>query len=294
MIPLPFLRVFASSRDPFGMFGDTANLTLVVAVLLLAAPSAAVGQLRPYDPAEWEMFDGNPSIGGRVGGSYYSRQRASLAGTTGNLFEIGLFTAAARTGRVVIGAGGTVLRRFEEESRFADPAGDAVVDADGTRSDAGDYRIATSIALSPLYRPLLAILRFGTRLPTTDNRIGLERDQTDFFAFLGGRLDEGPFRATAETGVGIHGTRRSNYEQSDVLVYLITAGLPRTPLRPTIELVGHADGLRGRNIRGNEELTELRLHMQYGGAFWIRTDAIVGLTAFSPDWGVGISIGTVR
>jgi hypothetical protein len=59
-------------------------------------------------------------------------------------------------------------------------------------------------------------------------------------------------------------------------------------------LLGHADGLRGRNIRGNEELAELRLHLRYGGRIWLRTEGIVGLTSFSPDWGLGISIGTNR
>src|SRR5690606_34168583 len=120
------------------------------------------------------------------------------------------------------------------------------------------------------------------------------RDQTDFFAILGGRLDRGPLRAIAEAGVGIHGTREPQFEQSDVLVYVLGIGLPNARAAPHLFIVGHADGLRGRNVRGNEELAEARFRLRSGGEFWLQSELVTGLATFSPAWGVRISIGSTR
>src|SRR5690606_8840158 len=106
------------------------------------------------------------------------------------------------------------------------------------------------------------------------------------YATVGGRLDRGPLRASAELGVGIHGTRRSSYEQSDVLVYLLGLAATRVPGEPTLLLLGHADGLKGRTVRGNEELAELRLRLRSPGRTWVRAELVRGLMEFSPGWGL--------
>src|SRR5690606_16136964 len=155
---------------------------------------------------------------GWAGAGWFADQRASLAGVEGPLLELGRLHASVRTGRVVLSADGVLRRRLHVDDDFAEPDGGALPAVDGVLHDTGDFIVSTAVRLPPEDAPALAVRRFGTRLPTTDNRVGLERDATDFYATVGGRLDRGPLRASAELGVGIHGTRRSSYEQSDVLV----------------------------------------------------------------------------
>src|SRR5688572_11707548 len=112
-------------------------------------------------------------------------QRASLAGTSGALWEAGLFTLAWRTGRVVLEASGTAQRYFREDEVFTEPYDDVRPSDDGHRHDSGDYRIGTSVRLTPERSRVTAAVRFGTRLPTTDNETGLDRDALDFFSTVG-------------------------------------------------------------------------------------------------------------
>jgi hypothetical protein len=257
----------------------------------LALPDAVSAQLRPYDPFDWEIFDAGRDYLLAGGGFLLLDQRASLAGTEGKLLEIGSFQALSRFGPVVLDAGGTLYRVLHEDRRFTSPAPDTHDHELGRRRDSGDYRIGTTLLLTPALRPEALALRFGTRLPTTDNRVGLERDQTDFFAMLAGRLDRGLLRATAEVGVGIHGTRESGFEQSDVLVFSTGVSRKDGRIRPGLWLVGHADGLRDRAIRGNEELAELRFQLRAGGSTWLQLQMIRGLTEYSPGLGLGIAVG---
>lgn len=266
----------------------------MLAIVLIAlgfGPAPLAAQLRPYEPTEWTVFDGDTRLVARVGGSVLDGQRASLAGETGTLKELGLFSVFARSGRIAIGAEGTFQRRFERTDAFANPQGGAEADADGTRIDAGDYRISTVMRLTPDSRNALAVLRFGTRLPTTDNAVGLERDQMDFFVVVGGRYDLGAVRATAEAGLGIHGTRDPIYEQSDVVIYHLSIGLPRGIVAPSLVLTGHADGLPDRSVPGNEELAEVRFRVRAGRSVWVQAEAIAGLMEYSPDRGLSIMVG---
>ncbi|HZG43394.1 MAG TPA: hypothetical protein VEY93_10560, partial [Longimicrobium sp.] len=130
---------------------------------LCALPAAAWAQLRPLDALEWRMFDGARTVSAQVGGGWMAGQRASLAGTEGTLVEAGNWRAFWRTGRVVLEAGGTVRRFFDETSSFAAPEPYVKPADDGTRHDAGDYRILTAIRLTDDGAPLAAALRFGTR-----------------------------------------------------------------------------------------------------------------------------------
>lgn len=270
-----------------------AALTAVATVAAIA-PRPADAQLRPYEPLVWEIFDADRQVAGRAGVRILADQRASLAGSVGRLVEVGVFQAALRTGRVAFEAAGTPYRFLREDGAFAEPYGGARPAPLGTRHGVGDFIVATSVVLTPPGRPAIATLRFGTRLPTTDNLVGLERDQIDFFALAGGRLDHGPLRATAEAGVGIHGTRELVFEQSDVLVLLFGAELRHVPLRPAVLLTGHRDGLAGWTVRGNEDLAEIRLRIRSAGRVRLLAEVVRGLTEFSPSTGVGLSIEVVR
>ncbi|HEV2150209.1 MAG TPA: hypothetical protein VGR37_22615 [Longimicrobiaceae bacterium] len=268
---------------------------LSLALLLLAAASAAEAQLRPLDPTEWRVWEDGRTVVAGVGGGAFDDQRASLAGVEGRLLEAGNFSLVLRSGRVALEAGGTVQRFFRDERTFAAPHGDARPDDDGRRHDSGDFRIGTVVRLTPERAPALAVLRFGTRLPTTDNRVGLDRDATDFFALLGGRLYRGALAASAEAGVSINGSRDPGFEQRDVLVYTAAAEYAVSPvLSPTLSVVGNVPGLPRRTTRGNEDLGEVRLGVRAGGRRWLRAELVRGYTRFSPSAGVIVAAGIAR
>ena len=260
-------------------------------LLLLCSATVARAQLRPIHPMEWNLFDDHRTVTSRIGASLFEHQRASLAGTEGELWELGDFSVAVRSGRVAVELAGTALRIFEDQEVFADPFGGARESTGKRRRDAGDIRVSTMVLLTPPDREAAAMLRFGTRLPTTDNEVGLERDRTDFFALLGGRLKHGPYFLSGETGVGINGTHDPRFEQSDVLMYSATAAYKGKWLSPRLSLVGHMDGMHGWTIRGNEELSELRLGARAGRRIWVEVEGVYGLQTFSPRSGVMLFAG---
>ena len=170
-------------------------------------PAAAFAQLRPLEPIQWRLFNEDKSIAAEIGAGRFFHQRASLAGTTGNLWEAGNFALAWKTGRVVLEAAGTAQRFFHETSAFEAPYPDVEPSDDGKRQDSGDYRLSTTVRLTPSSFPFDGVVRFGTRLPTTDNTTGLDRDALDFFAPIGAITSHGQLAIAGEAGLGIHTTR---------------------------------------------------------------------------------------
>lgn len=272
-------------------FRPHGRALVLAACAVVASAPAARAQLRPLEPFEWRMFDGGRGVSAQVGAGWMRGQRASLAGTEGTLVEAGNFRAFWRTGRVVLEAGGTVQRFFDEESRFAPAEPDVAADEDGKRRDAGDYRVLTTVRLTREGAPVAAALRFGARLPTTDNTVGLDRDATDFFATIGGRMARGGIALQGEAGVGIFGTRERDFEQDDLLVYALRAEYAAGPLRPMLTVVGQQVGTGHQEIRGNESLGEVRLGVRAGGRRWVLAEVVTGYTRFSPDAGVLVSAG---
>ncbi|MDQ3522009.1 MAG: hypothetical protein M3434_06715 [Gemmatimonadota bacterium] len=263
--------------------------------LFMLFPPQLNAQLRPLDPLNWWVMQPGKSVSAELGAEFLQGQRASLAGVEGELLELGKFRLVWQTGRVSLEAAGTLRRVFQDQSVFADPVEGTRASDGSRRIDSGDYRVATTVRLTPERPDLMAALRFGARLPTTDNRVGLERDQTDFFALVAGRIARGGASLAAETGVGIFGSSvQKGFEQSDVLLYALTAQYETPWLAPSVVLVGQADGLRGWTIRGNEDLRELRFGVRTTGRYWIRASLIRGLTDFSPRTGLAISAGLLR
>jgi hypothetical protein len=247
-------------------------------------------QLRPLDPIDVHAFDDPIHVD--VGVGVYSQQRASLAGTQGTLWELGNVRVTIRSGRVIMEMAGTVQRLFSDVVVFASPFGDAAAPSpSGHRHDAGDYRVASIFRLTPAHAATLATLRFGTRLPTTDNRVGLDRDATDFFATLGAHRWFGNLALSAEAGVGINGTRKTTYEQSDVLVYSLGGELRLHALSPYIVALGQEDLHNWIAIRGNEDLGELRIGVRAGRKRWLNAAWVHGYHDYSPRDGLQIGGG---
>lgn len=274
----------------------TATLSRLVgaACILLVAAGPAGAQLRPMHPMNWQLFEGDNVVTARMGAGVLLDQRASLAGTQGRLLELGDFSLGLRSGRMALVVGGTILRLFDDREVFAEPFGGARPSTGERRRDAGDFRVSTLVALTPPDGDAAAVLRFGTRLPTTDNEVGLERDRTDFFALLAGRLRRGPYLLAGEAGVGINGTHDRRMEQSDVLMYSATAAYRGGWLSPRVTLVGHMDGMAGLTIRGNEELSELRIGARAGQEVWLEAELVYGLQPFSPRTGLLVFVGLAQ
>ena len=257
-------------------------------------PVLAGAQLRPLEQSDWRLVNSAATFSASVGVSRLFGQRASLAGTSGDLWEIGTFAAGWRTGRVVIEAGGTAQRFFREDDRFAEPVADVEPTDDGHRHDSGDYRISTSVRFTPDSWPVSGALRFGTRLPTTDNTTGLDRDALDFFATIGGSASVRALALSGEAGLGINTTREAEFEQDDLLLYSVRAELRGFPIIPSAEVVGQRHGPTHAAIRGVENLGELRLGLRAGDRYWLRVEGVRGYETFSPESGVIVTAGFTR
>lgn len=264
-----------------------------VAALCAATAAPAAAQLRPLDPIPWDAV-GVDGAAARIGVGAHGDARATLAGTRGRLLELGTILGTWSSGRVTLEVGGTALRVFTDDSVYAVPVEGARSSTGERRIDTGEHRLGTIVRLTPPGGSADAVLRFGTILPTTQNEAGLGRDQTDFFGTVGGRLRRGPYEITGEAGVGILGTRRSRPEQVDALLYAGAVGWSGTRSAARLEVMGQHDTRRAAELRGLEDLSELRLSAQAGRARWVRTTLVRGLTFASPALGMSVEVGLSR
>lgn len=261
---------------------------------MTTTPAIASAQLRPLEPVRWRLLSDSAPVRAEVGGSRLLRQRASLAGEEGNLWEVGNFAVAWRTGRLVLEAAGTLQRLFRERGTFGTPYPDVAPSDNGDRHDSGDYRISTTVRITPSISRIDGFVRFGTRLPTTDNTTGLDRDAIDFFATIGGTGATGPVTMEIETGLGIHSTREQRFEQDDLFLYAVSADLRKWIVIPSVMLIGQRHGTTHSAIRGVENLGEARFGLRAGKRNWIRIDFVKGYETFSPSTGAIFTLGAAR
>jgi hypothetical protein len=285
------------------LFSRRTRLAITVAPLAgvaIAAASAATtstlgAQLRPLDPLDWPAMHADVVVSGMIGGGRFADQRLGVAGTMGRLTELGNVGLAWHTGRVLLDVGGTMQRVFHDEAVFRGPLPD-VRGPSGpgrTRRDAGDYRVFTTVRLTPTTLPVQVAARFGTRLPTTDNQVGMDRDATDFYALLDAAVEHRRFSAALEVGVGLLGTRYQDYEQADVTQYAGTVAYSVGPVTPSLTLVGQATTATFQ-APGTENLAELRPAVQVGTRRWVRVTYVDGHARFSPSHGVLVNVGMRR
>jgi hypothetical protein len=261
----------------------------LAATAVVASPARA--QLRPLEPLDWSTL-GVEEVSLVMGGGIFTGQRASLAGTEGRLLELGSFRATWSLGRVALELAGTALRLFNEQFVFADPIADVVPVEGAWRHDVGDYRVSTVVRLLEPRPGRTVALRFGVRLPTTDNLQGLDRDETDFYSLLAGRIAQGPLAVGGELGVGIYGTRDPENEQVDPLLFGLSALYDLGRVRGLLELTGQHDTRAGRDRRGTEDLGEARIGVEVGDRRWMSVAAVRGWTPSSPEFGVIVRFGT--
>jgi hypothetical protein len=265
-----------------------------LACALAFIPRAAAAQLRPLEPTQWRLFTEGATISAELGGARLFDQRASLAGTEGKLWELGNFSLAWRTGRVVLEAAGTVQRIYDETGVFESPYPDVSPSDNGRRHDSGDYRISTTVRLTPDSWATSAVVRFGTRLPTTDNTTGLDRDAVDFFSTVGAAGVFNSLALSGEAGLGIHTTREERFEQDDLFLYAARGEYRRWVVIPSVAFLGQMHGTTHSAIRGVENLGEMRVGLRAGNRSWLRVEFVRGYETFSPSSGVILTAGVVR
>jgi hypothetical protein len=261
--------------------------SIVALAALGVSGSPGEAQLRPIEPFDWRVFGPQVDVVASAGASYLDRQRISLAGESGTLWELGRFQTFVRLDRVALEAYGTAVRRFASDD--VDPG-----NPERHRQDAGAMHVATTVLMTPRASLHALALRFGVGIPTTDNRIGLDRDETDFFATLMGRTSGGPLLLSGSVGVGIFGARAEAHEQNDVWVYDFTASRARGTIVPMVQLLGHVSTPGNLRIVGNEDLGELRAGTRIGVSRWIEILFVRGLADYSPRAGLRVTAGFIR
>jgi hypothetical protein len=244
---------------------------------------------------EWAALDDEErAFEVAVGSGIYLDQRASLAGTRGRLIEIGSYRGTWLVGQIAVQLSGTAVRVFEDDRRFAEPHGDVRAFSRQARLDAGDHRVSTTLGLTPGRGSVDLAIRFGVRLPTTDDGAGLERDQTDFFATFGGRYKRGRAAVSGEAGVGVLGTRYPEHEQVDPILFAGEVSWDLGWLVSDLELVGQHDPRKGAELRGNEDLGEARIGLRTAGERWVRVALVRGWETFSPRLGLLLEVGLLH
>jgi hypothetical protein len=272
------------------MFGRLINLRLLPVALLVFTRSPAGAQLRPLDPMDWDALTGR-AVTVEIGGSYLSGQRASLAGTEGRLLEVGKYRIVWHIGRVALQASGTALWLYQDRTVFAQPLAEVLPRRGSERKDVGDQKVTTMVELTPPGSKVAAALRFGVTLPTTDDLQGIGRDETDFFATVGGHTVLGPLDLGGGLGLGINGTRDPSHEQVDPMLFDFSAVYRIGEVAATLELAGQHDTRPGPDFRGNEDLGEARLGVRLGRTKWLSVQAVRGWTLASPNLGVVMALG---
>jgi hypothetical protein len=284
----------ALPHPPAGVPARRSRYARHAAVLLLLAATQtgrpAQAQLRPIDPLDWGVFERTDPVALSIGAGVLYDQRASLAGTQGTLYEIGNFSVNWRTGRIGLELAGTLHRRFTDRVVFRPPSLGANPPDGEARRDAGDIRAITMVRMFGSGQSSLVLLRFGTRLPTTSEEQGLDRDRTDFFAAVAGRWRRGDLSLSGESGLGIYGTRLPDYDQSDVLIYAAGIEYRFGALVPGAWLTGHHDGTP-REVTGNDNLSELRIGLRAGRRRWVQATYVRGFATYSPGHGVLVTGG---
>ncbi len=265
---------------------------LLACALFSACAGPLAGQLRPLEPMDWRAFDPGTRVIGRLGGGSFFRQRVSAGQVEGRLLEAPgavLSWSVGEDGRAVVRAIVNPLRVLRVDSSLGTPLPGTTAISDRIR-DAGDNALETALRLAPAAATTgsLLALRYGVRLPTHNQRKGLDRHKTDFYALAGGRVVRAALTVAGEGGLGVFGTHAPGHDRALPFLYDVSARWTTPVLEPSLTLVGQATPTQ---IRGNEDLVELRAGVRIGGVRFLEATLLRGLAAYGPRWGVLVFAG---
>lgn len=262
-------------------------LAPLLATTLAATPAAAAAQLRPMEAVPWRN---GPETMVMAGASAYGSARAPMAGVEGTLYEAAVVQLSAAFGRAAVRVQ-AARHVLDPARRYAPPARTTEDRGLERLSDFSDVTLETLLYFStPDW--LMAGMRLGSRVPSSDNEVGLDRDQADVYGTL--MLGGGGEAVWIETeaGVGVHGSRGTQrLEQQDPLLYSAFLRAHRGPITARIGLIGHVFWTNDWSTRGNENMGEWRAGLRVGHHTFLDAAAVAGLTRTSPDWGLRLRVG---
>lgn len=218
-----------------------------------------------------------------------------LSGLRGDLLRVGTLTVAyAVADGVLLEVRGDAYHVLHIHQRGPSHVPLAPGVADGTTTDAGDFRIATVARLVGGASGLSAGLDVAVKLPNSQQTRGIGLNTTDFEGSAFGSWGSRRVRLTGELGIGILTAPLRTFIQDDVLLYGAEllwdpdgpGGLPRL-----------AFGVRGRaNTRnvvpvGLEDRGTASVGLDWKRGGWLLDGSVLaGYAADSPDFGVRVGI----
>lgn len=264
------------------------HVALACAALSIAA-SPAPSQLRPLPPTDWETFSHETEWSATGGLTAYAGHPLTLVQERGTLIGAGHLSVLWRSGRVAVQLSDATHWWFTPSSESArDPAGAT------QRRSAGDLRVGTIVCVLRDCGDRALGLHFGTRLPNADDRTGLGRDRTDFYALLGGRTAGRGVTLLGELGLGINGSRSTTLEQQDVLLFATESTYRAGPVTFLASVSGQQFWLNGWSARGNENLAEVRAGARVGASETVEIAVVRGLRSSGPRAGLEVLVGIRR
>ncbi len=215
-----------------------------------------------------------------------------LSGLSGDLTSVGVVDVRLGVGKIVeVQLQGAVQNFLDVKKRGASFV--PVLELTGPQSthDTGDFSIATKIRIfgEQERRPSLA-MRFGFKMPNSNQARGIGSNTTDVFAMLILQKHFGKLNLFGNAGVAILQSPNAKFSQNDVLLY---GGAFMYPLHRRLNAVGEVAGrYSAREINadligtGNRSQARLGLQIFAGGFQWdvagiaglARNDARTGFT----------------
>jgi hypothetical protein len=95
-------------------------------------------------------------------------------------------------------------------------------------------------------------------------------------------------------GIGILGTRYPEHEQVDPILFAGELSWDFGWAIADLEVAGQHDPRRSEDLRGNEDLGEVRLGLRTSGERWVRIAAVRGWETYSPGFGIILEVGMIR
>ncbi len=239
-----------------------------------------------------EIRKGEILIG--MGADYASNYAFPLLAIEGDLARFGVVDIAyALAEGVLVELRGDLVRTI-----FVDRMGTPVIEPDDGLADdrstgSGSYRLITLFRVVGDDEGPSAGLHFEYTIPSGNQSEGLGTNSINVRVSGLASYGRGPFRATADLGVGILEAPLESFEQNDVLVYSGEL-LYELPVRPRVRIFAEIDGrasTRSRVPIGTEDEGRLSFGADVGLGRWV-LDVLgfVGYAGVSADWGLGAGL----
>jgi hypothetical protein len=266
---------------------------LILLVVLLSTPVAAVAQQRPLVTEDPETIGAGRALV-EAGFDWAAEAEFPVSGLEGDLLRIPLVGVSFGVSSIAeIQIDGGFYNRLSITDRNPSAPLASMLDVTGdTTSSIEDIVIGTKVRLVPEGMSMPAVgLRFATKLPTASNEGGLGLDTTDFFGSLLLGKTVQSVRIVGNVGFGILGDPTRGDRQNDVLTY--GASFARA-VTTAAELVGEINGRASVRSGTAPPGTESRSTVRFGGRYTIgtlRADAAIlfGITSTDPQ--VGFAMG---